>query len=120
MRDKAADGQARERVEQWEHRLEPRAADVLEVDVDALRAGLFQLRRKLRVAAIEAIVKTEFLSDVVAFVLAAGDADRPSALDPRDLSDRRADRARSRRDHHGLADLRLAHIEPAAIGGPAG
>ena len=69
---------------------------------------------------IEAIVEAEFVLDVVAFVLAAGDADRARALDLRDLPDRRADRAGGRRDHHGLAGLRLADIEQAGIGGHAG
>src|ERR1700682_3891720 len=120
MGDQAADGHARERVEQREYRLEHGTADVLEVNVDALRAGLFQLRRKMRIAVIEAIVKAEFLFDVVAFVLAAGDADRACALDPRDLSDRRADRAGSRRNHDGLASPRLADVEQARHGGPRG
>src|SRR5258705_9742900 len=44
MRDQAAHGNARKRVEQRKHRLEHRAADVLEIDVDAFRAGKLQLR----------------------------------------------------------------------------
>ncbi len=60
---------------------------------------------------IEAIVKAEFFLDVVAFVLAAGDAHGARPLDFRDLPDRRADRAGGRGHHHGLAGLRLADIE---------
>jgi hypothetical protein len=81
MRDQAADRDARKRVEQREHRLEHRAADVLEIDVDALRAGVLQLRGQIGIAVVEAIVKAELVLHVVAFVLAAGDADRAGALD---------------------------------------
>ena len=120
MRDQAADRHARERVEQREHRLEHRAADILEIDVDAFRAGVLQLRGEIGIAVIDAGIEAELLLDVVAFVLAAGDADRARTLDLRDLADRRADRAGRRRDHDGLAGLRLADVEQPGIGGHAG
>jgi len=70
LRDQAADRHARESVEQREHRLEHRAADILEIDVDASRTGRLQFRRQIGIAVIEAIVETEFIPDVIAFVLA--------------------------------------------------
>src|SRR5262245_53491464 len=102
MGDQAADRDARKIVQQREHRLEHRAADIFEIDVDALRARRLQLRRKIRIAMIETIIEAELALDVVAFVLAAGDPDRPRTLDLRDLPDRGADRARRRGDNDGL------------------
>src|SRR6516162_7640880 len=55
----------------------------------------------------------------MALVLAAGNADHVAAFDPGDLADDRADRARGRRNHDGLAGLRLADLEQAEIGGEA-
>ncbi len=69
---------------------------------------------------IEALVEAELLLDVVAFLLAAGDADRARALDFCNLADRRADRAGGRRDDDSLAGLRLADIQEPGIGGHAG
>ena len=69
---------------------------------------------------IEAIVKAEFLLDVVALVPAAGDANRPRALDLGDLANRRADRAGGGGNDHGLARLRLADVEQACVGRHAG
>ena len=47
-RDQAADRHAGEIVQQRQHRLEHRAADVLEIDVDALRARRLEPRRQGR------------------------------------------------------------------------
>src|SRR5579859_677668 len=87
MRDQAAHRHAREIVQKRKHRFEHRAADILEIDVDALRAGLLQLCWKIGIAMIEAFVEAKLLFDEVAFVLAAGDADRTRALDLRDRSE---------------------------------
>ena len=59
MRDQAADGNPRKGIEQRKHRFEHRAPDVLEIDVDALRAGKLQLRGEIGFAVIEAIVEAE-------------------------------------------------------------
>src|ERR1700733_4042022 len=120
MRDQAAYRHPRECVELRKHRLEHRAADILEIDVDALGTSLFQFGRQMRIAMIEAVIEAEFASDVIAFVLAARDADGAGALDFRDLPDRRADRAGCRRYHHGLAGLRLSDIEQTRGGGHGG
>ena len=120
MRDQAADGNSRKGVEQREHRFEHRAADVFEIDVDPLRAGVLQFRREIGIAVIETVIEAEFILDVGALVLAAGDADRARALDACDLADGRADRAGSGGDNYSLASLRLADIEQARIRGHAG
>src|SRR5260370_2295651 len=118
MRDQAAHRNPRERVEQRKHCFEHRAADILEIDVDALRAGFLELGRQIGIAMIQALIEPELASDVIAFVLAARDADGTRALDPGDLPDRRADRAGCRGNDDGFAGLRLADIERPGIGGP--
>src|SRR6185437_17179919 len=72
------------------------------------------------IAVIEAIVEAEFAFDVIAFVLAAGDADGTRALDPRNLADGRADRAGGGGNYHGLTGLRLADLEEPGVGSHAG
>ena len=109
--DQAAHGYAREGVEQWKHRLEHRAANILEINVDAFRAGFLEPRREVGIAMIDAIIETELAFDVVAFFPAAGDPDGTRALDPGDLPDRRADGARGRGHHDGFARLRLPDIQ---------
>ena len=80
-------------------------------------------RSKNRITNVENngdFIEAQFVLDVGAFVLAAGDADRARPLDPRDLTYRRTDRTGGRRYHDGLAGLRLADVEQAGIGGHAG
>ena len=86
-------------------RVEHRPADVVEVDVDAVRAGRPQRRSRSCALVVHAGVEAQLLDDVAALRLAAGDADGPAALDLGDLADDRADRARGRRDDHRLARL---------------
>ena len=59
-----------ERIEQREHRLEHRAAHILEIGVDAFRAGILEFRGEIAIAVIEAIIEAELVLDVVALVLA--------------------------------------------------
>src|SRR5215471_15184286 len=96
MRDKSADRYACADVEEWQHRVEHRASDVLEIDVDAVRAGGGEPLGQLRISAVEADVKAEFLDRVAALVGAAGDADRAHPLELGDLPYHTADRTRSR------------------------
>ena len=118
--DQAAHRHAGEGIEPRQHRIPDLAADILEIDVDALRAGVLQLRREIGVAMIQALVEAELFLDVAALVGAAGDADGAGAGDLRDLADRGADRAGGRGHHHGFAGLRLADLVQARIGGHAG
>ena len=94
-------------------------ADVLEVDVDALRAGGFQPLGQVGLAVVEAGVEAEFLLDEAALPFAAGDADDATALDLGDLADHRADRPGRRRHDERLAGLRFADVEQAGVGGQA-
>src|SRR5260370_31010796 len=112
MRDQAAHRHARERIEQREYRFEHLTSDILEIDVDAFRAGFLQLRREIGLAMIEAIIEAELFFHIIAFVLAAREPDGTRALDPGDLADRRADRAGRHRNADDFAGLRLADVEP--------
>ena len=93
MRDQAADRHACEDIELRKDRLENRAADILEIDVDALRAGVLELCGEIGITVIDAGIEAQLLDRVVAFFLPARDADRAQSFDLRDLSDHRADSA---------------------------
>src|SRR5258706_9214086 len=106
--DVAAERNARERVDLGQHGLEHVAADVVEVDVDALGALGLQCAEEIGRAIAHAGVEAELLDDIGALVGRAGHADRARALDPGHLADGRADRAGRGGHHHGLARLRRA------------
>ena len=91
--DQAAHRHARVRVQQRQHRGQHRAADVLEVDIDALGRRRAEQLAQVRVAVIDAGIEAERLHRVLALLRAAGDADHAAALELGDLADERADRA---------------------------
>ena len=70
LRDQAAHRNPRERIEQRKHRLEHRAADILEIDVDAFRAGGLELSGEIGRAVIDARVEAELLLHIAALVRA--------------------------------------------------
>ena len=84
--------------------------------------GQAATRRCFRSAArwVEAVVETEFVDHVTAFVGAAGDADDAAALELGDLSDDRADGAAGGADHDRFAGLGLADVEQPHIRGKSG
>src|SRR5262249_53625869 len=105
--DHAAHDHAAEIVEQRKHRALYRAADILEIDIDALRAS--DGERGGEVAAmVEAGIETELLGHVAAFLGAAGDADDAATLALSELSGDRADRPRRGGDDNRLAGPGLA------------
>ena len=119
LRDQAAHRDAREIVEQREHRVPHRAAHVLEIDVDAARAGCSQLLGEILRAVVDRRVEAQRVDEIAALVAAAGDAHGARALDFRDLPDHRADRPGGGGDRDGLAGLRLADGRKARVGGHA-
>ena len=94
-----------------------RAADILEIDVDPVRAGLAERIRQIDRAMVDAIVEAERLLHKEAFLRPAGDADHARAGALGELAGDGTDRARGGGDHHRLAGLRPAHIRHAGIGG---
>jgi hypothetical protein len=94
FRYRAADRDAREAVEQREDRVENGAADILEIDIDAVGAGGFERVGEILPLVIDGAVEAEFARDEIAFLRAARDADDAAAFELRDLARDRADRAR--------------------------
>ena len=78
--DDAADRDPGLGVEQREDGVEDLAADVLVIDVDAVRAGLGQSFGEVRGMVVEAGIEAEHLHGVAAFFRTAGDADHSAAL----------------------------------------
>src|SRR6202022_1311954 len=108
LSDQAADRHARKIVKQGQYRLPNRPADVLEIDVDAVRARGSELSWKIDGAVIDRRVEAELVFPVRAFLRPAGDADRSRAGDFRELADQRPDRPARGGDHYGFGRLRFA------------
>src|ERR1700747_2184849 len=115
--DEPADGNAREVIQQRQHRIEYWTADILEIDIDALRAGRFQIFAKPGLAMIEARVESELVPNEVALLFASGNADNPAALDLCDLADHRPNSPRGRSHDNGLSGLGFSDIQQARVGG---
>src|SRR5262249_41960030 len=94
-------------------------ADILEIDIDAVRTGGRELLREIGGAMVDAGVEAELFADETALRIATGDADCAAALDPGDLSNDRADRAGGGGNHHGRALLRPSALAEAHVGGHA-
>src|SRR5712691_831826 len=116
--DHPAHHHAGEIVEPREDRLLHRAADILEINIDAVGAGAVELGAEVS-PMIDRRVEPEIVRDIAAFLRPAGDADDPRAVTLGELSGDRANRARGRRDDHGLAGFGLADVGEADIGGHA-
>ncbi len=117
--DDAAQGNPRAGIEQRQHRPQHLAADILEINVDALGAGGGELGLEIGVAMIDAGVETQLRHREVALVWPAGDAHGATSLQLGDLADHRADAARGRSHRHRFARLGRADIEQPHIGGEA-
>src|SRR5262249_26319496 len=118
--DQSTHGDASERVHLHKHRVEDIAADVLEVDVDALRRGGPQVGGEIAGPVVNARVQAQLGNDVAALLGPAGDADRPASLDFGDLANDRADRTGGGGHHHGFPRFGLADLKEPEVGGPAG
>jgi hypothetical protein len=101
-------GAARQPVE---GRLERRAADIVEEDVDAVGRVHFQLCAQVRGPVVDGCVESGPLLEPATFLLTAGDADGSAALDLGDLSDEVAHRSGCPGHQHGLTGFRAADVE---------
>ena len=108
------------RAEEEQQRVEDLAADVVEVDVDALRAVLREGGLHVLGLVIDGGIEAQVLDDVVAFLGSAGDADGAAALDLGDLAGDGADGAGGARKDDGLARLGLTDIQQAEVGRQSG
>jgi hypothetical protein len=91
-------------VERAERRFEVVAADVVEVDVDAVRGRCLELLGHGPALVVERGVEAVLLGEQPDLVVRAGAADGPlGALEPGDLSDLAADRTGRSGDEDGVA-----------------
>src|ERR1044072_6501362 len=110
LRDRAAAGDAAAVVHQRAAGFQNVAADIVEIDVDALGRRSAQRLEGRTVLVVDRGIEAEFGSQPLALVLAAGDADDVAALDLRDLPDDRADTAGGCRYDNRLAFLPFADM----------
>ena len=115
LRDRAAGDDAAVLAQRRERHLERRAADVVEVQVDALAQRL----ARVGLAVVERLVEPELLQprDLLG---RAGAADHAAALQLRDLPGEGADRARCTGDVDRLPRLRPADVEQPDLRRQAG
>jgi len=100
--------------------VEDLAADVVEVDVDAVRRLLAQLGAQIRGLVVDRRVEAQLVGQPRALLGSARDADHTAALELRDLARGRTDRARRARDDDGVALARLAHVQQPEVRRHAG
>src|SRR5690606_11226953 len=117
--DQAADGDAGEVVEQADDRIQHLAADIFEVDVDAIGAGCPELAFESLVTVVDGGIEAQLVHHIVTLVVGAGDADHATALELSDLADYAADRTGRGRNHHGFTFLGLPQLQQADVGGEA-
>src|SRR2546426_11958064 len=84
LRDQAAERDARERVDEPQNGGEDVAADVVEIDVDPLRARLLERGHERLGAVVHAGVEAQLLHDELALRLRARHPDRPASPDLRE------------------------------------
>jgi hypothetical protein len=106
--DQPAKGDPGVEVEAGEDRIHDLAADILKVDVDAVRGGGLELLAPVLGAVVDGRVEAELLGEDRTLLRAAGDADDAGAIALGELAGNRADRAGGRRDDDRLTLLRLA------------
>src|SRR5271166_6737331 len=115
MGDEPADRDARKVVQRRQHRIQNLPADILEVNIDAVRTVRFQTFSQLGLAMVDAGIESEFVLNEAAFLFAPGNADGPAAFDLGDLADQRTEGARSRSDDDALSGLRFSNVQQTSI-----
>src|SRR5262249_41573225 len=102
--DLAANSDPGARIDQRHHSVGNRAAHVVEVDVHAGRANLFEPALVIAGGPIvHAAIEAEFVSYVIHLLAATGDTDHAAPLDLGNLADKRADGAGRTRDYNCLS-----------------
>ena len=96
------------------------AADVVEVDIDALRCALEDLPFEVAVVVVEGVVEAEVLLEVADLLGAACAADSGAALDHGDLTHSAPYRACGAGDEHGFAFLERTDVQKPHVGCHAG
>src|SRR5438445_7658403 len=120
LRDPAAEHDAAAHGEPRQGGVEDLSADVVEKDVDPIRAQLAQPLPHLVGLVVDCPVEPVLLHQRSALLGTARDADHAAALDLRDLPRRRPRRPRGAGDDHRLADLRASDVEEPEVRRDAG
>ena len=108
------------RPHERQDRLEDAAADVVEVDVDSVRADGSEIMPQLFAAVIDRRVEAEIALEHAVLIVGAGHTHDPGSDDARDLAGDAAGRARRSRDDDRLAPLWTAYVQQAVVGGETG
>ena len=117
--DQAAERDAGADVEPREDRVHEVAADILEVDVDAVGRRRGELGGPVVGAVVDGRVEAKLVGEQRALLGSAGDPDDACAVGLGELAGDRADRARRGRDDDRLARLWLADVaDPDPRGEP--
>src|SRR3984957_138889 len=116
LRNRAANHDARATGEVRKSSFKNVAADVVKVNVDAVGTMRVQGFADVFVFVIDGGVEAEGPNDVLALLLAAGDAHHAAAFDFGDLAHHHAHRACGTRNDHSVALFGFAHIEKSEIG----
>src|SRR5262245_20573368 len=93
LRNHSADADPRALVDHRQHGVQDFSADVVEVDVYAVRAGPLQRLTDVLGLVIDRGVEAQFVHDPFAFLVASGNADDAASFDLAYLADDRTDRA---------------------------
>ncbi len=91
------------------------AADVLEINVNALGTRGFEQFCKIGRAMVHASIETQLAGDEAAFLSATGDPDRMASFDFGDLPDYRPDGAGGCGDDDSLSRPRLTNFQNTDI-----
>ncbi|XXZ03202.1 hypothetical protein WME73_48555 [Sorangium sp. So ce302] len=100
-----------------QQRIQERAADVVEVDVDPARAEHAQASGDVFVPVIDGVRDAELLFQPAALLGPSCDGHHMRPEDPRDLDRGRACRARGGRDHHGVIFAHRSRLDQAEVSG---
>lgn len=100
--------------------LEDGTANIVKVDVDKVGSGLLELLAEIRVLVVDGDVEAEVVSQPLALVVGAGNANDAGAANLGQLTGNAARSAGRTRDDDGLAGLGLTNMEHAKVGRQAG
>src|ERR1051325_545765 len=119
LADGAADTDAAVEGDLGQADVQDLAADVVEIDIDAVGRELAQAFGHVLALVVDAGVEAEFVDHKGALADAAGDADSPPALDLGQLTNDRAHGAGCARDYDRVPRLHGADVEQPEVGGHA-